>query len=144
MHHNPVKRGLVTRPELWKWSSYRVYAFGEHGPVKMDWLFPPYVMRQGNSRRFQQPIRTMPRLFPRTLRKPRRVRHPHFGIATKNQKHDLQKKAVPPARRHLARHRWRAGSSSFAAFANQPAVDLRLAQPSRTTMWRQCAELGKS
>ena len=100
MHHNPVKRGLVTRPELWKWSSYRVYAFGEHGPVKMDWLFPPYVMRQGNSRRFQQPIRTVPRLFPRTLRKPRRVRHPHLGIATENQKHDLRQKAVPPASWH--------------------------------------------
>jgi putative transposase len=29
MHHNPVKRGLVTRPEDWPWSSYRYYAFGE-------------------------------------------------------------------------------------------------------------------
>jgi len=55
MHHNPAKRGLVTMPELWKWSSYRVYAFGEHGPVKMDWLFPPYAMRQGNGRNFAQP-----------------------------------------------------------------------------------------
>ena len=55
MHHNPAKRGLVTMPELWKLSSYRVYAFGEHGPVKMDWLFPPYAMRQGNGRNFAQP-----------------------------------------------------------------------------------------
>ncbi len=25
MHRNPVKRGLVTSPELWRWSSYRFY-----------------------------------------------------------------------------------------------------------------------
>jgi putative transposase len=35
MHHNPVKRGLVKRPEDWKWSSYRYYAFGEQG-VKIN------------------------------------------------------------------------------------------------------------
>ena len=46
MHHNPVKRGLVNRAELWAWSSYRVHAFGEHGRVKMDWLFRPYVFRK--------------------------------------------------------------------------------------------------
>src|SRR5205085_8030252 len=27
MHHNPVKRGLLDRPELWAWSSYRVHVF---------------------------------------------------------------------------------------------------------------------
>ena len=38
MHMNPVRRGLVDRPELWAWSSYRAYAFGEAGPVKLhDW-----------------------------------------------------------------------------------------------------------
>ena len=36
MHHNPVKRGLVERPEDWRWSSYRYYAFGEKGPVLVD------------------------------------------------------------------------------------------------------------
>lgn len=36
MHHNPVKRGLVERPEDWRWSSYRYYAFGEKGPVKIN------------------------------------------------------------------------------------------------------------
>jgi len=49
MHHNPVKRGLVERAELWAWSSYRVHAFGEHGRVKMDWLFPPSVFRKPKS-----------------------------------------------------------------------------------------------
>jgi putative transposase len=38
MHQNPVKRGLVASPELWRWSSYRHYALGEPGPVKInDW-----------------------------------------------------------------------------------------------------------
>jgi putative transposase len=29
MHMNPVKRGLVAKPELWAWSSYRFYQYGE-------------------------------------------------------------------------------------------------------------------
>src|SRR5690348_3183225 len=36
IHRNPVKRGLVTSPELWRWSSFRFYAFGEPGPVLID------------------------------------------------------------------------------------------------------------
>jgi putative transposase len=36
MHRNPVKRGLVASPELWKWSSFRAYALGETGPVKVN------------------------------------------------------------------------------------------------------------
>jgi putative transposase len=35
LHRNPVKRGLVTSPELWRWSSFRSYYFGELGPVKI-------------------------------------------------------------------------------------------------------------
>ena len=38
IHRNPVERGLVASPELWRWSSYRAYAFGEAGPVVVnDW-----------------------------------------------------------------------------------------------------------
>ena len=33
MHRNPVKRGLVESPELWRWSSFRFYSRGETGPV---------------------------------------------------------------------------------------------------------------
>ena len=33
MHWNPVKRGLVDRPEDWKWSSSGAYLYGEPGPV---------------------------------------------------------------------------------------------------------------
>jgi putative transposase len=29
MHRNPVTRGLVVSPELWKWSSFRAYALGK-------------------------------------------------------------------------------------------------------------------
>ena len=38
MHRNPVKRGLVATPELWRRSTYRGYFLGEAGPVKVnDW-----------------------------------------------------------------------------------------------------------
>jgi len=38
MHRNPVKRGLVEQPEQWRWSSFRSYAYGEPGPVRInDW-----------------------------------------------------------------------------------------------------------
>ena len=32
---NPVKRGLVERPEQWRWSSFRAYYYGEAGPVRV-------------------------------------------------------------------------------------------------------------
>lgn len=35
MHRNPVKRGLVERPEQWRWSSFRAYLYGETGPVRV-------------------------------------------------------------------------------------------------------------
>ena len=36
MHRNPVKRGLVASPELWRWSSYRHYLLKEAGPVQVN------------------------------------------------------------------------------------------------------------
>jgi putative transposase len=36
IHRNPVKRGLVTTPEERKWSSFRSYACGEEGLVKVN------------------------------------------------------------------------------------------------------------
>jgi putative transposase len=39
MHRNPVKDGLVQAPEQWAWSSYRSYAYGEEGMVRINqWL----------------------------------------------------------------------------------------------------------
>jgi putative transposase len=36
IHRNPVKRGLVERPEDWAWSSFRHYLSGEAGPVEIE------------------------------------------------------------------------------------------------------------
>jgi len=36
MHRNPVKRGLVVSPELWRWSSFRAYFLGEAGLVRVN------------------------------------------------------------------------------------------------------------
>ncbi len=39
MHRNPVKRGLVEKPEDWAWSSFRHYLTGEEGVIEIesDW-----------------------------------------------------------------------------------------------------------
>jgi putative transposase len=36
MHRNPVRRGLVAKPEDWRWSSFRHYATGERGTVEIE------------------------------------------------------------------------------------------------------------
>jgi putative transposase len=36
IHQNPVKRGLVEKPEQWRWSSARHYLLGERGPVLVN------------------------------------------------------------------------------------------------------------
>ena len=36
MHRNPVKRGLVTEPEQWRWSSFRDYRDGQTGKVRVN------------------------------------------------------------------------------------------------------------
>ncbi len=36
LHRNPVRRGLVERPEDWKWSSYRHYLTGIDGVVEVE------------------------------------------------------------------------------------------------------------
>ena len=38
IHRNPVERGLVAAPDQWRWSSFRSYAYGEPGLVRVnDW-----------------------------------------------------------------------------------------------------------
>jgi hypothetical protein len=62
MHRNPVKRGLVASPELWRWSSFRSCASGERGVVRVnDWQVLTMKVR-----RPPEP----------TSRKPRDVWHP--------------------------------------------------------------------
>ena len=36
MHRNPVKRGLVEKPEDWPWSSFRHYLTGAEGVVEIE------------------------------------------------------------------------------------------------------------
>jgi putative transposase len=36
MHRNPVVRRLVQTPEEWRWSSFRSYAYGEPGMVRIN------------------------------------------------------------------------------------------------------------
>ena len=36
IHRNPVRRGLVLKPEQWAWSSFRWYSLGEYGPVLVN------------------------------------------------------------------------------------------------------------
>lgn len=36
IHRNPVRRGLVEKPEDWEWSSYRHYATGIDGVVEIE------------------------------------------------------------------------------------------------------------
>ena len=40
LHRNPVKRGLVSSPEEWRWSSFHHYLTGEEGAVEVesDWM----------------------------------------------------------------------------------------------------------
>jgi putative transposase len=36
LHRNPVHRGLVEKPEDWRWSSFRHYATGVEGTVEIE------------------------------------------------------------------------------------------------------------
>jgi putative transposase len=36
MHRNPVKRGLVGKPEDWRWSSFQHYATGREGVAEIE------------------------------------------------------------------------------------------------------------
>jgi len=53
MHRNPVKRGLVERPEDWPWSSFRHYASGLEGTVEIESHWTAF--RRGNE--FPQSLR---------------------------------------------------------------------------------------
>ena len=41
IHLNPVRRGLVERPEDWKWSSFPWYAGVRPVPLEIDPTLPP-------------------------------------------------------------------------------------------------------
>jgi putative transposase len=49
MHRNPVKRGLVARPEEWDWSSFRAYLKREKGLVEVDLCPWKFTVRESHS-----------------------------------------------------------------------------------------------
>lgn len=52
---NPVRAGLVSKPEDWRWSSYRFYAFGEIDPLTKDLVdISPYHLGLGHTVRERQ------------------------------------------------------------------------------------------
>jgi len=52
---NPVRAGLVARPEDWRWSSYRFYAFEETNPLIKELIdIDPYYQDLGNTPKERQ------------------------------------------------------------------------------------------
>jgi REP element-mobilizing transposase RayT len=47
MHHNPVKRGMVSQAEEWRWSSYRFYFLDEVGLVEVNQGWGKISFRDG-------------------------------------------------------------------------------------------------
>ena len=52
-HRNPVKRGLVEKPEDWPWSSYRHYALDEPGIVTVESPWAVYKRKHPSADRNQ-------------------------------------------------------------------------------------------
>ncbi len=50
IHRNPVKRGLVTKPEDWRWSSFRHYATGMRGAVEIESFWTAALREQAGQR----------------------------------------------------------------------------------------------
>jgi len=57
IHRNPVRRGLVAKPEDWPWSSFRRYQTGMHGSVEIEsewtarergWQLPEWMGERGD------------------------------------------------------------------------------------------------
>jgi putative transposase len=44
VHENPVRRGLVERPEDWPWTSYRTWMGGEPEPIRLDLQDVPTIV----------------------------------------------------------------------------------------------------
>ena len=48
IHRNPVRRGLVEKPEDWEWSSYRHYSTGIDGVVEIESPMAAWRRRQSS------------------------------------------------------------------------------------------------
>src|SRR5437660_6617293 len=101
MHRNPVERGLVPSPELWRWSSYRAFAFCEEGVVKLNWQ-----RRFTNGKAKAVAASGAADSIAAHLRKSRRVGHPLYGFV--NEKQDEGRGTRLSRAQRLATHsRWR-------------------------------------
>jgi putative transposase len=49
IHRNPVKRGLVEKPEDWEWSSFRRYIFGVAGVVEIESQWTARIREQSGT-----------------------------------------------------------------------------------------------
>ena len=67
MHRNPVKRGLVERPDQWRWSSFRAYYFGEPGLVRVNFQEWPVKIKARPVEKFSERS-SMPRPLIRKVR----------------------------------------------------------------------------
>jgi putative transposase len=60
MHRNPVRRGLVEKPEQWKWSSFRAYLYGETGPVRVNFQEWPLEAKPRPVQKFGEQTVSLP------------------------------------------------------------------------------------
>ncbi len=73
MHRNPVKRGLVERPEDWLWSSFRRYATGVEGIIEIESQWTAHRREQAG---IQSPIRSQRQTPHPVAQNATRVGHP--------------------------------------------------------------------
>jgi REP-associated tyrosine transposase len=68
MHRNPVRRGLVEKPEEWPWSSFVHYATGAVGTVEVEseWTAQRREANRMLGRGSAEPIPRVSKNFPRT------------------------------------------------------------------------------
>src|SRR5450432_74836 len=60
IHRNPVKRGLVETPEQWAWSSFRFYAYGEKGLVRVNFQEWPLEIKRTTRQSFGDGEQSVP------------------------------------------------------------------------------------
>ena len=56
MHRNPVKRGPVAEPEQWARSSFRSYAYGERGAVRVNAQEWPLAIKARPREKFEDSL----------------------------------------------------------------------------------------
>jgi putative transposase len=56
IHRNPVRRGLVSEPDQWAWSSFRFYAYGEQGWVRVNYQEWPLTIGHRSRQIFGQSV----------------------------------------------------------------------------------------